>query len=113
MQAPRATLSDTVKSQLDGVDANIRDDDIRLSEPIIASARCVNDPAHSNELDNQTRWQPAANFTDAITHCTLCDDASIRVDIIESISPAQVAQAGGALNCKYVRLPGGCVIELT
>ncbi len=113
VQSPADALADVVARELEKVERDVRDDDIHLSEPIVASAVCVNDPTHSRELDERSRWQPAANFTDAITHCTLCADTSIRVDIIETITRSQLAQAGGALNCKYLRLPGGYVVELT
>jgi len=89
------------------------DAEVSLSEPVIVDAVCVNDSSHTRELVESVRWQPAADWTDAITHCTLCEDTSIRVDIVESLRVSQIRAAGSALNCKFLRLADNRVIELS
>jgi len=106
--SPRSNLVEALAARGAQPDA-----EVTLSEPIIVEAVCVNDPDHTRDLAESVRWQPASDWTDAITHCTLCDDSSIRVDIVESLSMSQIEAAGSDLNCKFLRLPDGHVIELS
>jgi len=79
---------------------------LHLSEPVITELECVNSAEHTRNTVRESLGQPASRFTDALMHCDVCNDESVRVDMTDALSLADFRalwNTAVGVTCKYVR----------